>query len=465
LVLLAVILLLSRLPFIGAGYGSDPDAWRLVAASRGLATTGVYEASRLPGFPLQEAVCALAWRGGPLALNGLTAVLGIAGVLFFALSLRALGCRDYALATLALALTPIVFISSTTSMDYIWALALVLAGLYFAIGRRPLIAGLMLGLAIGCRITSGAMLIPLAILLVRDDEGNYSLKRVVQFAIVVCLVGALAFMPVVLRYGVGFFAFYEHQYPSAFDVIKGATEDIWGVVGSLAIAAALISMLFPAGRAGAGGSIPKEPSRLYTAAWLAAVVIYFAAFLRLPHEPAYLIPAVPFVLILLGRYMNRKVFIAICVALIASPFVLSVGQVDDGIAYGDRWQSGYAWELELRGRRFAVEPLGPIFVEHNRRLAGQAYVERILEAADALEQRSVIVAGQWLPKLEVPAGGTKRGNAEFVYLLDRARLERYRGAGYRIFFLPDVFLFNRSIYDIDLSYEGASVLIETRQEE
>jgi len=464
LVLLAVVLLLSRLPFIGAGYGSDPDAWRLVTASRSLATTGVYEASRLPGFPLQEAVCALAWRGGPLALNGLTAILGIAGVLFFALSLRALGYRDYVLAALALAFTPAVFINSTTSMDYIWALAFVMAGLYFAIVRRPLIAGLMIGLAIGCRITSGAMLIPLAILLVRDDEGSYTPKRVAQLALVACLVGAAAFVPVALTYGPGFFAFYEQQYPSAFDVIKGATEDLWGVVGSLAIAAAFTSMLFPAGRAGTGGSIPRAAGRLHTAAWSAAVVIYFAAYLRLPYEPAYLIPAIPFVFILLGRYLNRKVFIAVCVALIASPFVLSVGQVDDGIAYGDRWQSGYVWELGLGGRRFAVELLGPVFVEHNRRLAGQAYVERILRAANALEQRSVIVAGQWLPKLEVPAGGTKRGNAEFVYLLDHAGFERYRGAGYRIFFLPDVFLFNRSIYDIDLSHEGARDLFETRRD-
>ena len=460
MVLLAVILLLSRLPFLGPGYGCDPDAWRLARAAGNIALTGSYEASRLPGYPIQELTCSLLWWGGPLALNGLTAILGTVGILFFALSLRALGCRDWVLAALALAFTPVVFANSTTSMDYIWTLAFILAGLYFAIVRRPLLAGLMLGLAIGCRITSGAMLIPLALLLVRDDDGNCSLKRVLQFALVACLVGAAAFVPAVLKYGPDFFAFYEHQYPSAFAVLKGASEDLWGAVGSLAIAAALISTLFSAGRAGTGGSIPRGSNRLYTVAWLAAVAIYFAAFLRLPHEPAYLIPAIPFVLILLGRYLNRKVFIAVCVTLIASPFVLSVGQVDDEIAYGDHGQSGYAWELELRGRRFAVEPLGPVFVEHNRRLAGQAYVEKILRAAGTLEERSLIVAGQWLPKIEVTAGGTMRGSAEFVYLLDRAGLERYRVAGCRIIYLPDVLLFNSSVHGIDLSREGARVLFE-----
>ena len=86
--LAAALVLLTRLPFLGPGYGADPDSWRVAWAARAIATTSRYEASRFPGYPLQEFASSLVWRGGPLALNGMSALLSAIGAGFFALTMR-----------------------------------------------------------------------------------------------------------------------------------------------------------------------------------------------------------------------------------------------------------------------------------------------------------------------------------------------------------------------------------------
>lgn len=79
------LVLLARLPFLWAGYGYDLDAWRLVEASRKIAATSRYVASRLPGHPLQEYACAVLEMAGPGAVNGAAALLSAAGAAAFAL--------------------------------------------------------------------------------------------------------------------------------------------------------------------------------------------------------------------------------------------------------------------------------------------------------------------------------------------------------------------------------------------
>ena len=66
---LFAVVLLSRLPFVGVEYGREFDAWRVARAAQHIAETGEYETSRAPGYPVQEIVCSLIWRGGPRALD------------------------------------------------------------------------------------------------------------------------------------------------------------------------------------------------------------------------------------------------------------------------------------------------------------------------------------------------------------------------------------------------------------
>ncbi len=107
------------MPFLDSGYGPDLDAWRVAATARTWSTTGTYIASRLPGYPIHEFGFSLVWQWDPLATNALTAAFSLLAAIFFAMMLRRLGCRDYFVASLALAFVQVVFLNSTVTMDYV----------------------------------------------------------------------------------------------------------------------------------------------------------------------------------------------------------------------------------------------------------------------------------------------------------------------------------------------------------
>jgi len=102
LALSALAVLLTRLPWIGSGYGSDPDGYRVVIVARQIAHGGVYEASRLPGYPVYEYLTALTAWHAPWVSNAVTALFSTAAFVFFALIARELGVRRHLLIALAL---------------------------------------------------------------------------------------------------------------------------------------------------------------------------------------------------------------------------------------------------------------------------------------------------------------------------------------------------------------------------
>ena len=435
--LVAAIVVLSRIPFLSAGYGVDFDAWRVAGAARTIATTHVYTAARFPGNPVHEVVCAMLFPGGHLALNAATALFSGMAAAFFALSVRVLGGKDYALAGLALAFTPVVFISSTATLDYVWALAFTMGSLYCILIGRPLLAGLMLGGAIGCRLTSGAMLIPLGIMLA-GRERTAGLSSVCRFVLGACFVAAVAFTPVVLRYGWGFFRFFENGRPAFLEIAHTTTEDVWDRVGFIALVAATFSLVFSRRRQPALTSIPPAQGSGDVAAWLTAIGIYAVAFVRLPVEAGYLIPAVPFVILLVGRLTRRPVFVLVCVALLVSPFV-SITRT--GIA------------------------AGPVLLDRESRLARMGFVDRVLAAGNALPGRNLVVVGGWLPQVQEtllsragkgfrvtvtyptlspePSWGNPSATVwqaghmtRYVLRVDDAQLSGYLDRGFHIYHLP-----------------------------
>jgi hypothetical protein len=197
----AALVWVTRLPFIDAGYGAIRDAWRVASAARLIATSHDYWASRFPPHPVQEIASATIWWSGAVGLNMATAVLSSLGIAFFALTARRLGYADWALATAALALTPQIYIASTSTIDYMWALSFIFASLYVLVRGKPLLAGLLLGIAIGSRITSAAMLLPLTLIAARGLDGHRDqrLGRIVVLWIAACATGAILFVPALSR--------------------------------------------------------------------------------------------------------------------------------------------------------------------------------------------------------------------------------------------------------------------------
>ena len=423
---------LARVPFLFAGYGTDSDAWRVAWAGHEIARTGIYRSARAPGNPLPEFTAAALASAPPWALNAISALLGAVAVVLFGMLLRRLGCRAWLAGALALAFTPVVAIHSADAMDYVWALAFLLGAWHAALDRRPALAGLLVGIATGCRITSLVMLAPLSIVLAAgsaDTAGGRG--RALAWLWGAGLgAAAAAFAPVVAQAGLTFLHGYEHGYPRLLYVVKNGTVDVWGVPGSLGLAWAALLVLLRRGRPAAGSALPAGTGAVVLAAAV-AVAIELALFLRLPHDAAYLIPAVPFTLLIAARALTRGVFVTLCVCVALSSFLVKVSE--SGAESTPARTPGA--RIHVAGETLRVEVLrGPLVTDRLRREADLRHVARIRDAARRLPGPAVIAAYEWLPFLRVTAGGDRDGPATYVYMmLGRAEIDSLRLSGVEVY--------------------------------
>jgi len=178
------------MPWLNAGYGNFTDAWRVAYAGYLITQSGHYVASRLPGYPVHEYTASFLWSDGPLALNTISAISSAVAVGLFAIIVRRVN-GPFLLASLTFAMVPIVYIASVSNIDYMWTSAFSLMATYLAMRKHAVGAGLALGLAIGTRITSAAMLLPLAYLFYSyHQKGKQTqVSQVLIFAGVASVVG------------------------------------------------------------------------------------------------------------------------------------------------------------------------------------------------------------------------------------------------------------------------------------
>jgi len=407
--LLFAVVLLTRLPFLGPGFGSDPDAWRIAGAARDIGHTGHYVASRFPGAPVVEIADAALLRLGPWTLPLASAIWGAIACVAFYVALYRLEVRGSFWAALALAFTPVFWIHTTDAMDYSWALGLAMVALAFAVHGRASWAGAALGLAIGCRITSALLVVPIGILL----EGRAHLR----FVIATILFGALALAPSFMTYGTRFLSAYEFGAVPWLYVLKGATRDVWGTIGSLAVVLAAGLAIF---------RIHLVPRRERLAI-LSAIAFTLAVYLRLPHEGAYLLPAVPFVILLLARTLDETGVTALaCVLMVSSLFVDVIQSHRDG---PDPTATSFAFPAA--GLDLAVDLMrGPVLAERARREFDLDFRDDILEKASRISARDIVAAYEALPSIQWVVPDSSSSHPTFVHLLDRfCRVERLRHTG------------------------------------
>jgi hypothetical protein len=255
--------------------------------------------------------------------------------------------------------------------------------------------------------------------------------------------------------GLGFLHVYQHGYPWGLYVLKNATVEVWGIPGTLALAAALLA-LARLGRRGPPSAIPPGAGSRAVAGWALAVALVVGLYLWLPHDAAYLVPAVPFVLLLAGRALGSRAFLALCACVALSSFALraSEGGKPNSPAF-----SALAPRLPGAGARVRLDLLqGPILTDHSRRERGLAYADRVLAAVRQLPDSSVLAGYEWYPVLRVLAGGDQVGRARLVYLLDAASFEAWHARGYRIYYLPEADWPNQQVEGVDLGARGAARL-------
>ncbi len=453
--LLALAYVASRAPFLSIGYGTDPDAWRMALSGLWLWDHHEFYPSRLPGYPVPELAYAGVIKGGALATNTLTMLVSLAGVWLFARIAAKLDLPNRGLIVAGFAFTPLLWINSMTTMDYMWALTFVLAAYYFLLRRSSIIAGLMLGLAVASRSTSLVMLVPLLAYMWRDGRRD----EIRPFVVAMIAVALLAWAPIYWKYELRFINFYDSKV-GYLAVLRLLGKDTLGLFGSMAVIAAAAVSLPRLAR------LPADALRdKHVMVWVLAVAMTLLAFTRLPHEAAYLIPVYPFGLFIMARYVRPMALAAAIAVIVLAGFVdltspgeeISLSAFTDaklgqGLVLSNRdtmiKQIDFARDIEkLEVPNHSVVSVGfvyPILAVRNYEAFEIGILEKDKSAISQLSDK----------------GKAKDAERDIVYvwLLDFDDFSTFREQQYTFRYTQDAGRSTASLYDYRLGLYGGTVI-------
>ncbi|MEO5570236.1 MAG: hypothetical protein ABIT08_03325 [Bacteroidia bacterium] len=432
-----VLIFFSRLPFLGYGYGSEEDAWGLAVTAKLVALSGAYEVSRFPGHPLQELIYMLVWKQGAYFFNFLTAIISTAGIGFFIFAFRKLNLSNAITAGVILAFTPVIYINSTNAMDYMWALSFLMTGFYFLVEKHPVRAGIFIGLAVGCRITSGAMLLPFIFWLFDKKDLKQSLNLILKITLSALLISFILFIPVFKKYGMEFL-----NYPDQFDAtvskaIFKCTLGIWGFIAFTDMLTMLI-IFFSKKIKNVNLIFKNGHKKKLAMLCFLTILLYSISFALEPHKAAYLIPVIPFVIILFNIFLGRMYFIAFSFSVIFSSFFIGVNLND---ALRGSTPSSFCYDLEVAGQNISVDFLrGPVIADLYKRINKMEFSESVIEKLQTINKKTVIITGFWMN--DILAKTDALPSVVLIYYQDENFLKTKLLEGYEIYYLPEQDYYN-----------------------
>lgn len=318
----------AYLPFTLLGYGTDIDVANVLRAGGSFVRDGDYDVSRRPGSVVHEVGTGLLdWLGGSVAVN-------LAGVAFAGLALWCLQrlVRDETdrwpgWTALLVAANPWFWLAATSLGDFVWALALGLAGATAAHRDRRVLAGILFGLALGARLSTVLLVISwLVAERLGDRVGRPTWRATVVTAVTLGIVGVACFVPVWIDAGRSL-DFLGHQPPFPG---WGLSLGRWAVKNATVIGVPAGIVLVLGVRQGFGA----------LARWRASVVVRFAAlvivtgellFLRFPWKPVHLLPVLAGVALLVAAaptVKQRWIIALVAAQLLGGVVGTTIGEPD-----------------------------------------------------------------------------------------------------------------------------------------
>lgn len=448
----------SRIPFVFDGYGSEEDAWALPLVAERINLSGVYEVSRLPGHPLQELIYSSCWPMGSVFFNMLTLIISTLGILSFVLMLKEFNINNTYWTGAALAFTPIVYINSTNDMDYMWALSFVLICGYVISKRKVLPAGILLGLAVGCRITAGAMLLPFTIFIYMIHCREEKFRKCLQFSIAFFITALLTYLPVIWQYGFSFLDYYEHFPIPGFakNFYKGSLA-VWGLPGCILLLYLVARMIVKQQKVTSVIHCEKNITKAILICCIITVLLYLIAFIQVPLKAAFMIPLIPFLYLLLSLFATKKQHIAFTFSMLISCFFFGINLAD-----GKRGSasSNAACTFEVSGQKVALDPLsGLVIADQSKKRQRSAYVNAVLEKTSTLHSRSIVISGWWLSEILVREKKQKNNFVSFSHYEDEAALILYKEKGYTIYYLEEQEKYNDLRFKKEMTTKYAIPLV------
>jgi hypothetical protein len=467
--LFAFLVLLTRVPFLFSGFGTDEDSWGVALTALNINQTLGYEVSRFPGFPVHEIVSAVFISGGAVVLNLLTAIMSALAVLFFVCALQEMHFRYPYLAGVAFAFTPVVFVHSTDTIDYMWAMAFLMLSFWLILKNKITASAIVLALAAGCRISSLVMVIPYCVLLIdKNVHTRKNISVIARYVLIAFASSLIIYLPVILKYGGAFFTFYDLSgYPTIPKVLYKFSIGTWGVLGSIALLFGIASLLFSSTHKLKHFLLPRTINEKHIIAWLVAVDLTIIIFIRLPYEPGYLIPLIPFSILVFGKYLHDKAFAFFSLLLVLSPWLFSISTTDKS---DSPKPSTASVQINVFNHPLNVDFFrGAVCTDAEARQATMTFADSVISEAKYISDTSIILCGWWSTKVmyryAMLPEQEKNRKITWGHYLNKDELINYVQNRYNIFYLPMQDSIEKKLYGIDIKYFGAVPLFETEAEE
>jgi hypothetical protein len=304
-------------PFLFLGYGSDYDTYRVLWVGRNYVETLDYVPSRVPGFFIFETITYfLDSIGGSFLTNFGSLIMSLLIISIFLFICKRYQVPNYRFLAVILMVHPYFLVNSTCTMDYLFALGFTMIGFWLLLkGKFPL-AGFMMALGIGSRLTIAAVAGLLLLWVFIFDRQNR--KRIFMAGVIMAVFAFIFYLPPItfaewkthiffpsvggeeywsLYLRVGRFLYKSVYFwsPPVFVIL------IWGLV-----------RLFTTARL--KGNKKYLQIGLISLSLIAGMQLFY---LWLPTEPSYLIPTIPFWLILIGiTFSDKKWVLRLMLALV-----------------------------------------------------------------------------------------------------------------------------------------------------
>jgi hypothetical protein len=272
------------------------------------------------------AIALLADAGGSLLTNAISVLFSVVAVGAFLYLCKSWNVHRPRTLALLLALNPTFWIAATSTMDYNWALALLLLG-FVAIERsRVFPAAVLFGLAIAVRLSS--VIFGLALVEQKDQR-----KQVFLSGVLALILGVLFYVPsynwaghsfTFLTAAIGEARLWTPMMRLGRFVYRNVYVlgiPAWSVIG-WALLRGLRPQLAPV--------TENSGRRSHLLVLCVAMLLAFEAlYLKYPLDKAYLIPAFPFAIILLGLWLApqpRTLTLLLCLSTLHGFIRLNVAR-------------------------------------------------------------------------------------------------------------------------------------------
>ncbi len=437
--LLFALVLLSRLPFLFAGYGVEEDSWGMINALQRMHSNGIFEISRFPGHPVLEYVYYLLVGQNYFLFNFCTALISTIGFVFFSAALKELGLKKYFWPAITLAFIPVVFIKSTDTMDFTWSLGFMMMSFYFITHKKWWPAGITLGLAIGARFTAALFILPL-LLLFFDYRVKDAYKQLFIFLGSTILVTLICFVQTIMNYNPDVYVVpYLIGYPDALKTIYKSSVGVFGVIGCFIIVFLLLKIFVFKGKAKKQFVKYNKPMRVLPTfsikifMW-SGLLLFTGLFLWQPHKSAYLIPALPFLVLIIEYYSRQRYSVLFGSCMIASSFFVGINLQDD---FRGATPSQLSKTMEIGSQKITVDLLnGPVLSNHAQRIQKMNFAMEVVHKIQSIQQPTLLIAGWWINEIEVLGSDSKNTAVRLCYFADEAELQREKQKGILIYYLP-----------------------------